>query len=97
VFNFRLLYTYNDRIRIATSSLGPVVLAEHAKRLSDGFVETLRRDVDSVFDATRVAAADPAGSKRQTNLLVFSCFVRYDIRGAIGVLTHIRSPHSAGK
>jgi hypothetical protein len=54
----------------------PIVLAENAKRLSNGFEQALRRDLDRVLDAVRVPASDPSCSDRHPANVALSYFVR---------------------
>ena len=54
----------------------PIVLAENAKRLSNGFEQALRGDLDRMLDAFGVPARDPACSDRHSSNVAVSCFVR---------------------
>ena len=53
------------------------MLAEDAQRLSDGFVKSLRADLDGVLEALRMAAGDLAGADGHGLKLSSSPFIRY--------------------
>lgn len=65
--NLRLLDVNHNCSRVAVRFFVPVVFSEHAQRLGDGFVETLRSDFDCMLDPSRIAAAHPAHSNRHEN------------------------------
>ena len=69
-----------DARRTATGILAPSVLPEQAQRLSYGFVETLRGDLDSMLDA----AARRSSSALQVRIvtertLALSLFIRQQV------------------
>jgi hypothetical protein len=58
------------------SEIAPFILAEHTKRLGDGFEDALSADLDRVLDALRVAAGDLAGAEGHAPKISCSAFLR---------------------
>jgi hypothetical protein len=74
VLDFRLGDLHHDaRGAAAQVPVAPVMLAEDAERLSDGFVKGLRGDVDGMLDALgiyprRFWYCSPSVKERERNL-----------------------------
>jgi hypothetical protein len=59
------------------------MFAENAQRLSDGFEDALRSDLDRVLDALRVAAGDLTGGDDYLPKVSFTSFIRQQLEPAI--------------
>jgi hypothetical protein len=59
------------------SESAPVMLAEDAEGLGDGFEDALSADLDRVLDALRIAAGDLAGADGRAPKLSSSSFIRH--------------------
>jgi hypothetical protein len=66
MLNLWLLYPHHHRRGAATWVLIPIVVTKQLQRLSYGFVETLCRNLDRMFNATRVATTNLARSDRHS-------------------------------
>ena len=75
MLDFRRLDRHHDVGRAAIGLVAPVMLPENAKRLSNGFEQALRCDLDRMLDALRVPTCDPACSNGHWPKLVVSAAV----------------------
>jgi hypothetical protein len=78
MLNFRLLDDNKNRLPTA-QVIDPIVLAKHAKTLSQCFVQEIRRHFDGVLATAKIGARYPATSKRhagEANTFVFSSLLR---------------------
>lgn len=76
MLDFSRLDCHHDAGGAAVGLAAPIVLPENAKRLSHGFKQALRGNLDGMLDALRVPASDPACSDRHPANVAVSCFVR---------------------
>jgi hypothetical protein len=90
VLDFRRRDLHPDTRGAAAQVLvGPIMLAEDAEGLGDGFVQARRGDLDGMFDAGGLAARRPGRSAlcRESNTRVFySPSRRRDFRYTFSVL-----------
>jgi hypothetical protein len=76
VLYFRLLdYHGNCGLPVAYVSC-PIGISESSKALSDGFVETIGRDLDSVLDAIDIATRHSTSAEGHTKEVPYSLSVR---------------------